>query len=191
MEFKIKLTIFLILFLASFLGLFFGAIGPLLASAQHYKKMVMAQKERIMVAESRSSAVWTFKNFAKEEETGFKKIEGVFIEGKMPLDFINFLESTARLTGVTIDFSPAISQTETKNEWPVLNFQISITGKTAAVLNFISKIETGRYLTEIESVAIDSGSGSGNLSSKAVAAGANGVVYAQIVLKVYVKKTAI
>jgi len=81
-----------------------------------------------------------------------EKIDDLFADPEVPIEFINFLEKNAGKSQLSIEISP-MAKKETE-PWPSLSFQISTVGSFSNFLKFLEKLETGPYLIEISNLNV-------------------------------------
>jgi|GEM_PF-662302 hypothetical protein len=129
-------------------------VMPILSEIESSGLRVREQRDKIASCERRIAAVREFAVFAKEERTNLDKLDKVFVDAQLPLDFINVLERVARDTSVGIEFSSSIIQPKKADSWPMVGIEAQVAGETEAILRFIKKIETSPYLVEIQGVEI-------------------------------------
>lgn len=84
----------------------------------------------------------------------FEKIENLFINSEVPIDFIKFLEQTAVTTNVSIDILPVSQEKLEEKKWNFMNFQISTIGSFVNFVRFLEKIENSMYLLETKNLII-------------------------------------
>ncbi|MFA5349558.1 MAG: hypothetical protein WC309_04320 [Candidatus Paceibacterota bacterium] len=121
-----------------------------------------------------------FKDFDKSYDTYYSQInkmeqiifDQVLIEGELSLDLIEFLKNEAQKRDVTIKITPAAVETSLLPMFKISTFRLNISGGISDCLNFISRIEHSRWLSEIDNIVITKG---------------EGVINANFLLKVYAK----
>ena len=93
-----------------------------------------------------------FQTLWLEIEPNLKKIDQLFIDPQVPVEFVNFLEKIAKDSEILIEISSAISSKTEKDPWPSLLLQINSTAPFSEFLKFLEKIETSPYLIEIQNL---------------------------------------
>jgi len=88
------------------------------------------------------------KKLYEAHQADLEKISKEFVDPKVPVEFIKFLEQNAKNSGLSVDISP-IATEEKENEWPSLSFQITTNGSFPSLLKFLEKLENSPYLIEI------------------------------------------
>lgn len=81
-------------------------------------------------------------------QSDLDKIEKVFIDPEVPIEFISFLEKTAGDSQVQIKIISMAKRTDKKDDWSNLLFQISVTGSFSDFSKFLEKLENSPYLIE-------------------------------------------
>lgn len=151
---KIKLSIFYfsaILFMA-----FTFVVMPIFNNIKS-NSGVLAQKEADLIAlETKISNLEDFRLLYKDLEGTLNKIDDLFIDSKVPVSFINFLETTASEKSLLIEIFSAANQKIKGDPWPSVIFQVKLNGYFSDFLKFWKKIESGIYLAEIKSLSINS-----------------------------------
>lgn len=81
-------------------------------------------------------------------QSDLNKIEKVFIDPEVPIEFIGFLEKTAGVSQVQIKIISMAKRTDGKDALPSLLFQISVAGSFSNFSKFLEKLENSPYLIE-------------------------------------------
>jgi len=145
------------------LGLIFGVLNialiiflvfPLINSLKKSSQDLISQrKELISFSEKKEN----FKNLEKIYQANQKKLEEIellFIDPETPIDFIDFLENTAKDPQVSIKISLAPEKKQESDFGPTLSFNISRESSYPNFLKFLEKLENGPYLIEIQNLNI-------------------------------------
>jgi len=162
----------LIFFLISFL------IYPLFQDIRNISKELNFKKRELILLENRISNSEDFQKIKPD----LKKIEDVFVEKELPVDFISFLENLSRESKVSIEISSLIQE----KEKDFLLFQIKSIGSFPNFLKFLEKIENSKYLVEIQNLNISRLSPE-ELKSKEFEGFSSGDIKANFPLKVLTK----
>lgn len=152
MENKNKIYITLAIFILLFLVLVAFCIYPLMKGIQDNSKKLVSDKDKI--ASLQAQAIET-ENFSKNYgayKPNLDKIDQLFVDSSNPVDFIEFLESTASSSQISSKISPLPSAQKTGQNFII--FQLSSKGVFSNVLNFLKKVEAGPYLVRIENLTI-------------------------------------
>jgi len=150
---KINLSIIIFVVLISLLISF--VIYPSLKEIKKNSKELIYQKENLSNLESKIANLEKFKVLYKSLEEILDKIDNLFIDPEVPMDFISFLEENSKDCQLTteISFLPA-KRTET-DPWPFLLFKITSIGSFSNFLKFLEKLENSKYLIEIQNLSIN------------------------------------
>jgi len=116
---------------------------------------ILMQKQEQLMIETKISNLENLKVFYRDHSADFEKIDKLFIDKEVPVEFINFLEKTASDASVLIKISSASSVTK-NDPWPSLSFQITLVGPFPKVMRFVEKLESSPYLTDIQNFSIAS-----------------------------------
>lgn len=169
-------------FSAAALALVFLAVAPLIASIGDAGSQAVQQQAQIADYDRRLSSAREFIAFAKIENDNFAKMNEVFVDGQMPLDFINSLETAAANCNVSVKFSPSVSQQTSNKDWSSITIEADIAGGVSDILRFMEKIENSPYLLTVQSFGLRAGS-AGDEANDIPAGSGN----AHILLKAYAK----
>lgn len=87
-----------------------------------------------------------------ENEQNLAKINALFIDPEVPIDFVRFLEKLAADTEVSIkiNFTPVLQNQG--NPWPALSFFVSAKGNFQNFSRFIDKLENAPYLIRVQNL---------------------------------------
>jgi hypothetical protein len=153
-----KKTIFAVLALAAVLAaMVFFAVMPILSEIGKAGVSVREQRGKIAGYDKRIAVAREFASFTKDEKNNLDNINGVFVDAQSPSDFINFinfLENTARNTLVNIDFSSSVPSTGTDSDSSSVGVEADISGNMGNILRFLKNIETSHYLVEVQGINI-------------------------------------
>lgn len=113
---------------------------------------IIFQKEKINFLEAKIKNIEEFKNFYNEIYPNFKKIDNLFVDSEMPIDFIDFLEKTSKDCGISIE-TTLISPRKDDQDWDYLSFQITSKSHFSRFMIFLKKIENSPYLINVQSLS--------------------------------------
>ncbi len=147
-----ELILISVFFLLVFLLLIILFIYPSFQQIKKFSRDLALIKGNLISLENEVNNIEEFRKNYKEGKIDFKKIDLMFIDAKIPLDFIKFLEN------ISSDFKtkPTISLLSLSGEqnWTTLNFQFSCQEDFSKILTFVEKLEEGPYLVEIKKINI-------------------------------------
>ena len=140
-----------------FVGIFAGLtiltavllVSPLFEKITKSSAELVLQKKKLMQVQSEIRKLEEAELFYEERSASIEKIDTLFVNAELPIDFISFLEKNALDSKVKIEISPASSQKGSNAVWSSISFQVSISGPFVQCLKFLEKLETGPYLAEV------------------------------------------
>jgi len=132
---KIYLSIFVFIALVILMTVFI--IYPLFGEIKNNSKELISQKESLTTLETKIVDLERFKILYKELEEILEKIDNLFIDPEVPVEFIGFLEKTAEDCQLTIKISFASFKKIEKDSWPFLTFQTTSVGSFSNFLHFL------------------------------------------------------
>ena len=116
-------------------------------------KELTSQKENLAVLEAKAANLERFKNLYSGLREILEKIDDLFVNAEVPVEFIGFLEDTSSKSNLTIKIVPSTQKAE-GDHWPSLSFQMTNKGSFDAFLKFLEKLENSPYLMEIKNVNV-------------------------------------
>jgi len=149
---KIKIAIVIFLILTIIFVVF--SIWPLFSGIKKSSANILSQKAALVILEAETKNLEEFKSYSQEIRPNLEKIDALFIDPEVPVDFIRFLEKTARESQASLKISPAFPTQITKDPWPTFLFQLTLTSSFPDFLKFLEKLESSIYLIEIQSLNI-------------------------------------
>jgi len=112
-------------------------------------KTLSSLKENILLIEKQGENLRDFDRNRRIYLQEIEKIDSVFVDAKVPVDFLDLLDKVSQTAAFEIKISPTVSSTSKKDIFPSIVFQITGKGKPENFLKFLEKIENIPYLTEI------------------------------------------
>ena len=149
---RINLSIIVFLVL-TVLILIFG-VYPIFKDIEKNSEELVNQKKELVILEAQITNLEKFKIVYKNLEEILERIQGLFVDARVPVDFIRFLENTAEGCSLDISISPTSSGKFSSDYWQSLIFQISSRGSFSNFLRFLEKLENSPYLIEVQSLNI-------------------------------------
>jgi Tfp pilus assembly protein PilO len=183
---KKQILIYIIIFGFFALIFIFFLIYPLFQKIKRNSEDFLSTKKELISLEVQSKNLGEFKEIYQENLQNIEKINNLFINPEVPIDFIGFLEKISQDSKVSIKIS-LLSTKEEKDIWPSLQFQISATGSFNNFSKFLKRIDTTSYLVEIKNININRLT-EDELKTKGFEGLSSGDIKATIVLKVYTKE---
>ena len=147
---NLSLIIFTLLFIFSIIFL----ISPLYKDIKNNSQELISKKQEMAVLEAKIKNIEEFKKNYREINPNLEKIATLFVESAVPIEFIDFLEKTSRDCQTSIKISPSLVVKIPKDPWPSIAFQITSVGSFPNFLKFLEKLESSKYLIEIQNLNI-------------------------------------
>jgi uncharacterized protein with PQ loop repeat len=165
MKTKKQTNILIGAFLVSAILISLFVIYPILKDIQNGSKNMVSEKNQSLELDERIASLERFKVVYKSLQEILNKMDALFVRAELPVDFIDFLERTARSCSVDIDISPISSDKKPNDLWPSIGFQVISSGSFPNLQLFLEKIENSPFLVEIWNLTVSKTSGSGNVST--------------------------
>ena len=102
MTLKNKINLSLIIFSILIISFIAFLIYPLFEGIKNNSEDLTSKKQKILSLETKIEDLEKFQSLWQKIEPSFKKIDQLFIDPKVPVGFISFLEMTARDCAVDI-----------------------------------------------------------------------------------------
>jgi len=154
MRLKKKIIISIIFFLGLSILLIVFVLYPLFLEIKKISQDFLSQKQKLTVLEKKIENLEKFKLTFLEILPGLEKIESLFVDSEVPVDFIHFLEKTSRDSKILLKISSISPLKTEKDPWPSISFQLSLAGSFPDLTRFLEKLESGLYLIEIQNLNI-------------------------------------
>ena len=149
---KTKLSLIIFLVLSIFILIFL--VYPLYEDIKNNAVELSLKKQDSFYIDNKLKNIEGFKENYKEIKASLEKGESLFLKSEAPVNFIGFLEKTSEDSDVSIKISPSASVKKMNDPWYSIIFQINASGKFPDILKFIEKLESGPYLSQIETLNI-------------------------------------
>jgi len=142
--------------------IFLGAVVyPVFHGVLEDYKQVLAHKREILQLEEDGKSTNEFEMLAGQYEKEFVRLQGFFVDSKIPIAFFRFLDETAALLNVQIEKSPGVSQKLEGDRWPSFEVRLAGGGAYLSVMAFLQKIENAPYLLEVKTLTLSTEKGFG------------------------------
>jgi len=129
-------------------------ILPLIKSIENSSKDLTNQKQELKLSLEKKENSANLERIYRDSQKELEKIETIFVDPETPIDFIGFLETTARDSQVEIKKSLTSDKTQETDFGPALSFNISLDSSASNFMKFLEKLENGPYLIEIRDLNI-------------------------------------
>jgi len=183
---KRKINIFLIIFglLTVFLVIF--VIYPLFSGIKISSQDLLSQRKTLISFEAKLESFERFKNLYPQIQPDVEKISTLLVSAEVPVEFITFLENTARDCQVSLDIGSAAQGESKEDPWPFLALKMSSVSSFPNFLKFLDKLEASPYLIEVQNLNISKVTQTGLLTEEGKAF-STGDVQATLSIKVFTK----
>lgn len=155
-------------------------LWPLFRNISKDMNTLISAKTEILSIESKIENLSTQKKRYEEYKPNLNKIDALFINSDVPIDFIRFIEDLARGCQVSAEIS-SVPSAPLKNEWKSLGFKISTESSFLNLSRFLEKLENAPYLLEVQKVSLEKTAGEINEKT------ADKEISAELTIKVFAK----
>ena len=149
-----RINLSIIVFLVLAVSILIFGVYPIFKDIEKNSEELVNQKKELVILEAQITNLEKFKIVYKNLEEILERIQGLFVDARVPVDFIRFLENTAESSSLDISISPTSSGKFGSDYWQSLIFQISSSGSFSNFLRFLEKLENNPYLIEVQSLNI-------------------------------------
>jgi ABC-type uncharacterized transport system permease subunit len=154
MDFQKKKYIFWTSFVCLIFVLVFLVLIPLLNDINLKSKELVVAKNQAADLVEKSRVLLAWKNEYPNLEQGIKKIDSLYINADMPIDFLTFLEQNAEQSNLIVENTLLSSKKKAEGQIVYPQFKVSVMGPFPETLRFLEKMERAPYLIEIKSLSI-------------------------------------
>lgn len=166
MKIKKQANISILIFLVLIILVSLASVYPLLRSIQSSSRKMVSEKNRFLELDERIASLERFRLVYKNLQEILGKMDALFVRSELPVEFIDFLERTARSCSLNIEISPVSFSKDAADAWPSIGFQIISSGSFASLQLFLEKLENSPFLVGIGNLSVSKLSGSsGNVSA--------------------------
>jgi len=158
---KIYLSIAIFGIISTLLVVF--VVSPLFKEIKAISQNLFLKKNKIAYLREERENIKKIENLYKAYQPDLDRIENLFIDPEIPIEFIGFLEKTAAGSQIKLEISSMTraaakggdeqsSATTKKTEqepWQSLSAQLLVTGSFSNFSKFLHKLENGPYLIEV------------------------------------------
>jgi len=186
MTIKNKINLSLIIFIVLSIVLIYFVVYPILKGIKTDSRDLVFEKQNLLSLEEKIEDLKKFQKVYSEIQPNLEKLDKLFVDPEVPVEFIYFLEKTAEDCGLAVGISPVPVLKKTEGPWPYLFFRISSTASSPEFLKFLEKLESSIYLVEIQNLNLARLTET-ELKSKGFEEFSLGDVRAALSIKVYTK----
>lgn len=130
-------------------------ICPIFEEIKKNSKDLISQNENLASLEVKVVNLKKFETIYQNLKPNLEKIDNLFIDPEVPVEFISFLEKTSRECDLTLSLSLSSQKKIAEETWSSLNFQTNLTGSFLDFSKFLEKLESSPYLIEIKDITIN------------------------------------
>jgi len=150
---KIQFLILILVVLFILLAVF--VIYPLFKDIKAKSQELVSQKEKLVILESTVMNLEKFRVLYQDLDETLDKIDSLFINSELPVDFISFLERTSEECSMDSEISLGSVGKAEKSFWTSVSFQITVRGSSSNFLKFLEKLENSPYLIDIQKLTLN------------------------------------
>lgn len=144
---KTNITLLILGFLALFFIIF--VVNPIFGGIKEESQNLIAQKNQLAEFEVKINNLQDFKSNFDKYRSDLEKIDGLLIDPAEPIGFIEFLETEATSSRLSIKIAPPVLQKATDGSWPVMDFRLNLEGGYPGFLRFLERLESSPYLINV------------------------------------------
>jgi len=171
-----------IVFIGISLALTMFIIFPLIRKIEEScSRLITGRQERAFFSEEKEN-LQNLKPVFQDLEPDLEKIDSLFINSEVPIEFINFLERLAIELNVFVDVHSVSSIYKQENAWSFLVFKLDTSSSFINLSKFIEKLKNSSYLVEVKDLNMRKMGGYGGASE-----GLNSEISASFSIKVFAK----
>jgi len=183
-----KIFVSILVFAVLYFVLIVMVIYPLQRELKSNSEGLVIEKGRLAQLKEEIKGLRESEDLYRSSYENIERIDALFVNAEVPIEFMNFLEGSAADSQIGIDVSSVGEVKKESGWWPSINFQISMTGPLPQCLKFLERLEAGPYLIEISNLSVkrlaESEVQSLSLQGKNLAAGD---VNMNVLIKVFAK----
>ena len=180
--FFILISIILIVFILMLL-----LVISLIKDIQRNSQEFLSERKTLTAMEREFQEFENFERNTAFYQPNLEKLDKLFLNPRVPVDFIQFLERESENLGLLIEISPSIITSRETDPWESIGFQILLTGSFPDSLKFLEKLQTSSWLLEIERTEVQRISEK-EFQLEGLKDFSLGDVFFSIILKVYTKE---
>jgi hypothetical protein len=141
--------------IAGFLALVFLIVIPVFQMIEEDAKELRESKEAQETLCQEREKLKKFQETYIKISPDLEKIEQMFVDSDVPIDFIDFLERTAIDSNVFIEISSVNKKQEKEEGQLYAVFQMEVLGSFSDFMVFLEKVENATYLVEVDGLTIN------------------------------------
>ncbi len=147
-----KNLLFLIVFTVAVFAWLGLVIFPLIKEIKETSEEFISIKGNLAALETKIKNSAILKELYLNNQQNFAKIDALFVDSKVPINFVNFLKEAADSSQLSIKISsPSFQETEDGKQ-SFLSFYISLVGSSLEITRFLAKLENAPFPVEIQNL---------------------------------------
>lgn len=149
-----KIIFTIIIFGAIILAIFILGINPQIKAIQKKAQDFLFQKKEQILLKQKIENIKSFEKIYSRNREHLEKINNLFPDSEVPLEFINFLEKLAQDCEISLTIKSSTPSGNKDDLWPSIGFQLTLAGPFPNFLRFLEKLENSPWLIEISGISI-------------------------------------
>lgn len=130
------------------------AILPLFNEIKENSEDFILKRGELTFLETEIKNLEKFEKQYQDYQQNLEKINSLFINPEVPIDFIRFLEKLASDSKISVRISLSPAPKVETQPWPSLFFQLSGVSSFSNFSKFLEKLENSPYLIEVQNLII-------------------------------------
>ena len=137
------------------ISIIFFVVYPFLKEIGKNSEDLIFQKKKLILFQKEIQNSIGISALYRIYKPNLDKIDNLFVNSEIPIEFISFLENNAETSQLVIEISPLSikeapsSQPGADSPWSSLSFQLSTIGSFSDFLKFFERLENCPYLIEV------------------------------------------
>lgn len=115
---------------------------------------LILEKQTLTSLEAKIKNIEDFRKNYQETKENLEKTKNLFIKLKAPINFIYFLEESARVSQIPLEIFPSQVKENKEGAWSYIVFKIDSACSFPNFLKFLEKLESSPYLIEIHGLTM-------------------------------------
>jgi hypothetical protein len=165
MAIKNKVIITLFVLSAAMVLLVVFAVLPLFKAIIKNSRDVVSARQEIASLSAEMDNFALLESKYAEYNPVLEKIDNLFINEEIPVDFINFMENLASSSGVLVVVSPGPGASGFKSDLKSVDFSAAVQGSFVDFSRYLEKLENSQYLIEVYGLSVISEKTTGGVSA--------------------------
>jgi len=147
-KFYINLTVFL----AIYIILIATVVLPLVKEIESNSTRLIEAREEMVFYSVEKSSIHELSLLFEEIDIELEKVDSLFIDSEVPLDFINFLEKLAKDLDIKLTIASVEFKEGEEDSWSYFVFSLDLESDYISFARFLEKLENSSYLIEISQI---------------------------------------